>query len=347
MDQLGEIDGGLDRGALALAAGDHHGHAALAVEERDGVDVLLVGAQRARRDLVALLDGGQAGAQLVVALERGVGPQPPHAHRHVPALVAAEGLVVLRRVHLGVGLVAERAGLEPTVVVGARLDVVLGEELGRDQVGAVAGTGGRDRGRLGLLGDREVGLPAGDRADHAAAADEAQVAGVGVIGAPALQLDQVVALGEIAASAEIGEAAITAIRDEAALVDDEAKIREPGAGGRRDRLRHGVGPGGVGRHHGLAGAGGDGEAVAALVAPRRVDQRAGDRGLVGGVDDAAGEGAIEPPGHDVVGAGAEGGDPRARWRRTRHHQREGARRHGQSAEGHRVGLRLSKSDRPV
>src|SRR6478672_5569408 len=82
---------------------------------------------------------------------------------------------------------------------------------------------------------------------------------------------------------EIGEPAIAAIRDEAALVDQQRELGDPRAARQPAEPRHLVVAGGVGRADELLGAGGLGQGGAALERPRRVDQRAGDRRVRGRV----------------------------------------------------------------
>src|SRR4029079_8587680 len=88
------------------------------------------------RFAVVSAGAGQLTEQLVVALLRLRAVEPPHAHRDVPRLGPVERLEVLRRVRGGGGLVGERAGLELAIEARARLDVVVREQLRRDDVRA-------------------------------------------------------------------------------------------------------------------------------------------------------------------------------------------------------------------
>src|SRR5690606_10327089 len=74
------------RRALVRAARQQHDDPAWRVEEPDAADLVLVRDERAVRDVVALDDAGQLCDQLLVALVRLRGIEPPQANRDVPRL---------------------------------------------------------------------------------------------------------------------------------------------------------------------------------------------------------------------------------------------------------------------
>ena len=102
------------------------------------------------------------------------------------------------------------------------------------------------------LGARVGELPLRERGDRGAAADEPQVARVRQLVAPALEQHLVVVLREVHPRTEIGEPAIAAIRDVAALVDQQRELGDAHAARQRPERRHLVVAGGVGRADELA-----------------------------------------------------------------------------------------------